>query len=770
MVTGRKILIWGANMVEPLQSTAQPTAPLINEQIPDNQDQPQAQPQPQAQQPTQAAPNTTVPTSGQALIAPTPNQQAQPPQTQKPPATPQDQHAGLFRDILAKLGGGGSRPLIDPATGTPKTDANGQVVMQPASKKTLGASILAGALSGLMAGFQAPKQFDQYGHQDLSGAAKAGVAAGQAQTQAGQQKAAQQQADDQTTRQFAITDHNLKTHAAILNNLKLQGSVMDDALDNASPIIQGMQAMQDSGEAVDDKGQSIDLIKKQNISGEELQQMMSSTDPAVHVTKDQIFPDGKVLVTDPDGGSHYEYTYTVYDPKGQVKMTDALRKTNPELTHVSNGQSIPVQALAKYALEKNVANNAGASAQQQLKGYYDAQGSSFKKPTADFDLKDAAKKDPVIKSLYPMIGKYSSDPLDLFFKDLKADKGASGPAVDALMRAMNVTPDGLQKMADQRAATLKAAEKGDDAQAADFTRVDDAQKSIPTRWPKLTPAQVPLATSLFHQGMTNASFKKAEDDVEHMQNANINAENARAKLTDTETNQLLNTGRAGSQTLTTDNASPEMMIDQRTGQPVPFKLMTAYAPTMQEKNRKDFANTTLHAMDTLAQLKQAGKLPNGPITGLTAQGLMKLGLSSADAQQASTTIQLLQTAATGAHVAGRFSVPVLDKMSRLMSLNMNDDQFQGAIDGLRPIMQNYVDKGGSLTVYEWNQLSDKDKKDMINGAHDTSPWFHPQSNGTISPTAIPGVPHNKVPGYDKAGKLVGYADDNKGTNFVSLGK
>lgn len=750
------------NVIQPSTSTP----PNPDEQIQASQDQ--SQPQPQTQ--PQPQPNTTVPTSGQSLIAPSPSQQAAPPQAQPKPMTPQDQHASLFKNILGTLAGGANRPVMG-SDGQPKTDANGQVIMAPASKKTLGASILAGALSGLMAGFAAPKQFDQYGHQDLSGAAKAGQQAGAAQTQQGQQQTAQNQANNNLTRQYAITDHNLKTHAAILNNLKLQGSVMDDALDNANPIIQGMQAMQDSGEAVDEKGQPIDLIKKQNISGTELQQMMSSSDPAVHVTKDQVFPDGKTLVTDPGTGeSHYEYTYTVYDPKAQVKMSDALRKTNPELNYVPNGQSIPVQALAKYALEKNVASNASASAQQQLKGYYDAQGKDFKKPTDDFDLKAAAKKDPIIKTLYPMIGKYSSDPLDLFFKDLKGDKGAQGPAVDALMRAMNVTPDGLQSMADKRAATLKAAEKGDDAQAADITQVDNALKSVETRWPKLTPGQYPIAKSLFHQGMTNGAFKKAEDDVEKMQNANINAEKSREKLGVEETNQLLDRGMTGSTKLTTDNASPEMMVDQRTGQPVPYKLMTSYAPTMQEKNRKDFANTVLHTMDTLNSLKQAGKLPNGPITGLTSEGLMKLGLSSADAQQAATTIQLMQTAATGAHVAGRFSVPVLDKMSKLMSLRMNDDQMQGAIDGLRPIMQNYVDKGGSLTVYEWNQLSDKDKKDMVNGAHDTSPWFHPQSNGTISPTAIPGVPSGKVPGYDKSGKVVGYADDNNGKNYVPLGK
>jgi hypothetical protein len=66
-----------------------------------------------------------------------------------PPRPIQDLHAGIFRNILETLSGGS--PLV------PQTVPDGKVTMvkQHFSRKSLGASILAGALSSMVAGMPA---------------------------------------------------------------------------------------------------------------------------------------------------------------------------------------------------------------------------------------------------------------------------------------------------------------------------------------------------------------------------------------------------------------------------------------------------------------------------------------------------------------------------------------------------------------------------------------------------------------------------------------
>jgi hypothetical protein len=153
--------------------------------------------------------------------------------------------------------------------------------------------------------------------------------------------------------------------------------------------------------------------------------------------------------------------------------------------------------------------------------------------------------------------------------------------------------------------------------------------------------------------------------------------------------------------LNLSNAADEMLIDQNTKQPIPTKMLATLKPTQQESNRADFAKSTLHTLDMLDQLKAKGALPNGPITGLTTKALTKAGISSADAQEATSYIALAQSAATGAHVGGRFNVPIMEKMGDLLKLNMNDSQFSGATTALRNVMTPYAQQGGRETVAQY---------------------------------------------------------------------
>ena len=111
----------------------------------------------QAAQQIQAAAPVQTPALAAVSAPVTPTPQAAPqqgPSVQNAPtsSTPVPAPHTMFKTFLQTLGGGEMRPQYD-AQGRPVTDDQGNVVMAPASKKTLGMSILAGALAGLAQGF-----------------------------------------------------------------------------------------------------------------------------------------------------------------------------------------------------------------------------------------------------------------------------------------------------------------------------------------------------------------------------------------------------------------------------------------------------------------------------------------------------------------------------------------------------------------------------------------------------------------------------------------
>jgi dsDNA-binding SOS-regulon protein len=177
----------------------------------------------------------------------------------------------------------------------------------------------------------------------------------------------------------------------------------------------------------------------------------------------------------------------------------------------------------------------------------------------------------------------------------------------------------------------------------------------------------------------------------------------------------------------------EMLVDERTGQPIPTKNVNAVKPTMQETNRADFAKSTLHILDKLDDLKKQGKLPNGPFSGVSAENMAKLGFGKEDAQTALDLISLGQSASTGAHVGGRFNQEIMEKMSHVISINMNDSQFQGAEDALRFVMGGYVRDGGreSVTAYKQHMLG---QTKSVNGKEYAISGFDPSGNFVLTAT------------------------------------
>jgi hypothetical protein len=410
-------MVWAAERqdkeimsVTPLSDNAvQPTASTVSDnQIPNPipETSPASlgvTPAPIPDKPTAPAPATSAAlANGQTPQPPRPAAQA--------PPTPQQLHTSIFTKILGTFAGGSNRPVMGP-NGQPQTDANGNVVMAPASKKALGASILAGALSAMVAGYAAPTSRTETGGgrsvQDFGPSAAAGAAASQKFTQAGSQETAQAKADATQARQFTTTDHNLKMHAAMLGNLKLQGDVMNEGVSQDAPLIDAMKL---NPTITDDKGNVISAIKGEHVSETALQKMMA--DGSAHVTRDSVLRDGVSNVYDengkqvlnPDGTPRQEYTYTVYDHNAQVALTDELKKGNPALQYVAQGTNVPMAVLGKYNLERTQIKNAQGFVNQWAQQVAEHNGDEKAKP---IDVKAAIAKDPYLRKLVPQLGRYA---------------------------------------------------------------------------------------------------------------------------------------------------------------------------------------------------------------------------------------------------------------------------------------------------------------------------------------------------------------------------
>jgi len=492
--------------------------PVVNNPLPPNVIPPTAPPEntPGLQQ------NQPVANAPQATPAQPNAQTAQP---QAPAPTPAQQHAGIFHQVLSVLGGGGNRPVMGP-NGQPQTDANGNVIMAPASAKQLGMGILAGAISGMVAGMATPTKYNDFGGgrkdfgggrkvPDYSGAFAAGAQAATPFTQQGAQEAAQKQAAGASAQQFATMDHNMRLHQNYLSNLKMQGELLQSGIDDDEPLITGLEAAgpvlgQDGKPLLDKTGQPIQPVIAQGVTEDKLLPMMKDGS----VTRQSLLRDGQIQQTDadskpltnPDGTPHMVWTYTVYDHRAMVAMTNEMKGLSTKLDDVSEGTAVPISVLAKYSQQKTAARGAQTALGNQIATY------NKSNPDAKIDEIDL-KSNPAIQQILPQIAKYGTDPLDLMFKDLRADKTVSGSAVAALAQALHVTDEGLNQMGVDRASALAEGKKNDAQKPADPARIQNAPALIKAKNTNLPAASLNDYNSRLHAGMSNDELDKVMKDA-----------------------------------------------------------------------------------------------------------------------------------------------------------------------------------------------------------------------------------------------------------------
>jgi hypothetical protein len=324
-----------SNQVAPQNPTVQPNLPQANPAMPTQA--PQVTP---AASPS-GAPNTP---QGQGAVAPTPAQ----------PQTPAQQHASIYHKVFSLLNGGGNRPQYEPSTlsdgsanpraGQPMTNPDGTVKMGQASTKQLGMGILAGAISGMMAGMATPRQFTQLpggrSIEDFSGAAAAGAQAGQKFSQEGQRAEAQKQADINTARQYTTLKNNLDMHLLMQGVHRGDTQDFQSAVDSFKETLDNAQDEQDAGTLVDKDGKPIQLIRDGEVTNEQGLDMLKKGE--ISSVKSQMIPSRVIQVpndpTDPSKGMHPVMMYKILTDAGAGLGTVAADRCHEEGTRLEMGQ------------------------------------------------------------------------------------------------------------------------------------------------------------------------------------------------------------------------------------------------------------------------------------------------------------------------------------------------------------------------------------------------------------------------------------------------
>ncbi len=525
------------------------------------------------------------------------------------PQTPAQKHASIFHSVFSMLGGGGNRPQRD-AQGNPVLNPDGTVKMGQASTKQLGMGILAGAISGMVAGMATPSKYNEVApgrfQPDYSGSVAAGAQAAQPFTQQGAKNQAQQQADDQKTRQFATMDHNMKLHAALLSNLKMQGDLLDAGTDEDEPLIKGLTTAPPIQDPTDPT-KTIDPIREQGVPEDKLQGMMKDGS----VTRQSVLRDGKIQSTDadgkpifnPDGTPHMQWTYTVYDRRAMVAMTNEMKGLSHKLDDVAPGTMVPISALAKYQQQNTELRGAQQSIDNKMK--------ALGKDT--INLKTAPDAN-LIRSIAPQIAKYGTDPVDLMFKDLRADKTVSGAAVSALANAMGVNDESLEKMGEDRDAR-KAADKEKALEAVKPLTKDEAESNLSK--PDITPVERTRAEKFLQiYNQQEADKKRTSDAIEQSVKQGDPVTAGKLLYDGTLTLSELK-GRSVTPKFIADATNAGLAMARQNGEPdwTPQRAEAQFHAAESNQNVQFFgsANSLLDPTGTLSQLKsQHAQLGNTP--------------------------------------------------------------------------------------------------------------------------------------------------------------
>ena len=319
------------------------------------------EPTPESTQRPNVAPEATTDTSyADQTVQPTPTPAVASlqPQAQTPVAaatpTPAQQHTGWFHGLMARMNQGDMVPVRDRA-GNPVVDpATGQAKTQTLTGKQMGRSILAGALSALVAA----EQYQPYrnGNGIWVNPSNEAVGAARQAFQAGRPQAQQAQANEQLVRQ------RTQQYATYKNNVdmfKWAHEIYQMKLEDKQTATAGFAPAYES--AMRGEIENFDPAQG-DLSEDEARQALSTMDPTSHM----MVPNGKVVPTlDEHGnltGGGDTHWMILPGQNGKITLTPGMIKAAglPETTKV--GAQIPVtqwtnlvrQASSQHIVESTV--------------------------------------------------------------------------------------------------------------------------------------------------------------------------------------------------------------------------------------------------------------------------------------------------------------------------------------------------------------------------------------------------------------------------------
>lgn len=368
-------------------------------------------------------------------------------QTQPTQPSPIEQHTGRFHKILSAIAGGDQQVVRD-QQGNPVTGPDGRVQTRTIGKRSLGASILAGALSAMAAEQQ--NQPYRNGNGVWVNPSNQAVAAGE---QAFQQsrpnsrvQAAQAQANNQRTQQYAVYKQNVDMFKMAHEIAQMKGA---DKAAAVAPFA-GTYAVAEEGNIPGYDTTLGDLSEKE--AGEKL----SSFDPTSHM----MVPNGKTVpVIDPQTHQptgETEIRYMVLPGHdGKLPLTKEMIADHPELRGAAEGQQIPLTQWVKLvrgqASKQLLTSMFNDVSEAQNAGFPDK---SFKEKS--FDYNQFAKESKATPDQLSQLGHLSADRTnpDVFAANLK--KIDTTGQLDAALRNQGIKIDekawGVKRAADEAKA------------------------------------------------------------------------------------------------------------------------------------------------------------------------------------------------------------------------------------------------------------------------------------------------------------------------------
>jgi hypothetical protein len=347
-----------------------------------------------------------IPAPGSQTLTPSeaapqaPSAQNMPINTRPAPAQAQVQPTvkpqSTFHRALQALAGGPTQ-IQDPNTG--------EVKEVPETKGSLSRHILAGAISGMMQGWEAGAKAPQgpLGSSGPAVAAAAGAGFQGSQDKLKQiRQAPQQQMDEQEARKYNTMKRNIDLHGAMLT----AGNASRQAQDAIDAPGQALIQAADDFSAGDTSG--VPLIAARGLSYDEIMKQypnMSQNNFIPMGHRDIMNPDGTPKLDPKTGIPMREPLFAVVNPEAKISLTPDLKaqfgKMQPGLDKLADNTPINLKAfLSMQTQHINVVTGADAlkAASTQLQSV----GGSKQ----DQDFQKVIQSDPVLRKNAAAIGQY----------------------------------------------------------------------------------------------------------------------------------------------------------------------------------------------------------------------------------------------------------------------------------------------------------------------------------------------------------------------------